>query len=75
MIFHSKKGAILLNSPFTSEADCFKKLSDMEHITFGIRAFQVTIVTKIKADQLDQVRTEGLLYMVFGCSDNPSAIV
>ena len=75
MIFHSKKGAILLNNPFTLEADCFKKLSDMEHITFEIRAFQVTIVTKIKAGQFDQVRTEGLLDMVFGCSDNPSTIV
>ena len=47
----------------------------MEHITFEIRAFQVTIVTKIKAGQLDQVQTEGLLDMVFRCSDNPSAIV
>ena len=37
------------NSPFTSGAECSKKLSDTEHITSGIEAFQAIIITKNRA--------------------------
>ena len=44
-----------LNSRFTSEAEHYIKLLEVEHITFGIGAFHAIIVTKIVPDQLDQV--------------------
>ena len=53
--FRSKRNQ--LNSPFTSGAERSEKLSEMERITFGIRAFEV-IVTKIVPDQLDHMLTE-----------------
>ena len=36
MRFHSKNGPNTLNSPFRLGAEHFKKLSDMEHITFRL---------------------------------------
>ena len=53
--FCSQNGADPLNSPFTLGAECSKKRSDMERITFRIGVLQVIIVTKIVSDQLDQV--------------------
>ena len=55
MRFSSKNGAVRLNSLFTLGAERARKLSDTERIIFGIREFQVIIITKILPDQLDQV--------------------
>ena len=71
--FHSKSNQ--LNSPFTSGTERSEKLSDMEHITFGIGAFQV-IVTKIVPDQLDHMLlTERSLIGFQKHSDNRSDMV
>ena len=43
--FRSRSGVDQLNSPFTLGVERSKKLLDMERITFGIRAFQLVIVT------------------------------
>ena len=70
--FHSKSNR--LNSPFTSEAERSEKLSDMEHVTFGIGAFQI-IVTKIVPDQLDHMLTERPPIGFQKHSDNRSGMV
>ena len=53
--FHSKNGVDPLNSSFTLGAERSRKLSDTERITFGIRVFQLVIVTGIVPDQWDQM--------------------
>ena len=52
--YHSKNRADPMNSQFTLGEECSKKLSNTERITFGIRAFQVIIITRIVPDQLSK---------------------
>ena len=66
--FRSKSNQ--LNGPFTSGAEHSEKLSDTEHITFGIGAF-----TKIVPDQLDHMLTERPPIRFSKHSDNWSGIV
>ena len=66
--FRSKSNQ--LNSPFTSGAEHPVKLSDTEHIIFGIGAF-----TKVVPDQLDHTLTERPPIGFSKHSDNRSGIV
>ena len=75
MGFRSKNGTDPLNRSFTLAAECSKKLSDTERITFGIGAFQLVIVTGTVPDR--RVKCEQKAYPIRFSerSDNRSGIV
>ena len=75
MRFHSKNGTDPLNRSFTLGAEHSKKLSDRERITFGIRAFQLVIVTGTVSDRWGKCEQKAYPIWFLGRSDNRSGIV